>query len=82
MPKAKTRTAGVAHPAMIGLQHVFRTMPADKRADGIRELKRTTGMSKVSMYEHIGNRVNHGFEAKPPSQDELDAQNRLGKLGI
>jgi hypothetical protein len=68
------------HPAMIGLQHVMRTVPADKRGDAVREMKRTTGMSKVAMMEHIGKRVLHGFEAKPPTQEEIDAQHRLAKL--
>jgi hypothetical protein len=78
--KKKTRNAGSAHPAVVGLQHIMRTVPADKRNDAMKELKRTTGMSKVNMLEHIGNRVRHGFEAKPPTQEEIDTQNRLAKL--
>lgn len=82
MPKYKPRSAGSAHPAALGLQHIMRTVPADKRSNAMKELKRTTGMGKASMLEHIGNRIRHGFEPKPPTQDEIDAQNRLSKLSV
>jgi hypothetical protein len=78
--KKKTRNAGSPHPAALGLQHLMRTVPADKRHEAMKELKRTTGMSKVNMLEHIGNRVRHGFEPKPPTEEEIEAQNRLAKL--
>lgn len=80
--KHKTKSAGKPHPAAVGLQHVMRTIPADKRSDAMRELKRTSGMGKASMLEHIGNRLLHGFADKGPSQEELDAQHRLAKLKL
>lgn len=80
--KIKPQSAGSAHPAVLGLQHIMRTVPVEKRTDTMKELRRTTGMSKVNMLEHIGNRIRHGFEQKPPTQDEIDAQHRLGKLSM
>lgn len=78
----KSRNASPAHPAMLGLQHFLRSVPEEKRSQATRELKRTSGMNALHMYSHIGSRVAQGANPKPPSQDEIEAQNRLAKLHV
>jgi hypothetical protein len=77
----KSKRAGNAHPAAIGLQLFLRNVPTEKKSDAMRELKRTTGMKGIAVLEHLGNRAKHGMP-KPPTQDEIEAENRMAKLNI
>mgnify|MGYP003658119551 CR=1 FL=1 len=74
---------GSAHPAAVGLQHFLRSVPENKKSDALRELKRTSGMSKLAMLEHLGNRIKQsGKEPRPPSKEEIQAQERLNLLSM
>ena len=68
----KSKRAGNAHPAAIGLQHFLRSVPNDKKEDAMRELKKTTGMKGIAVLEHLGNRAKYGMP-KPPTQEEIEA---------
>jgi len=73
--------AGSSHPATLGLQHFLRTVPADKKHEAFKELKRTTGMSKLAMLEHIGSRIKENKKApRPPTEEEIQAKQRLNLL--
>ena len=81
MRSSTTKKAGSSHPAALGLQHFLRSVPADKKHDAFKELKRTTGMSKLAMLEHLGNRIKQSKkEPRPPSEEEIQAQQRLNLL--
>ena len=76
-----TRRTGTPHSAALGLQHIMRTIPADKKHEALKELKRTTGMSKLDMLEHIGSRLKESKKPpRPPTEEELQAKQRLNLL--
>jgi hypothetical protein len=77
---APKKHCGTAHPAALGLEHMMRTIPANKKSETLAELKRTTGMTKTQMLEHIGNRILHGMPPKKPSVEEVQANQRLSLL--
>jgi hypothetical protein len=82
MPKSKSRSAGAPHPAAIGLQHYMRNTPDGKSSEVMRELARTTGMNRFQILSHIGSRVMSGQKPKGPTQDEIEAEQRLAKLSM
>lgn len=59
---------------------MMRFIPDNKKTEAFSELKRTTGMTKVQMMEHIGNRILHGMPPKAPKPEEIQAQQRLSIL--
>ncbi len=76
----KSNKAGSFHPASVGLEHMMRYIPENKKTETFSELKRTTGMTKVQMMEHIGNRILHGMPPKEPKPEDIQAQQRLSLL--
>ena len=77
----KKQHAAQAHPAMIGYQYYLNKTPSEGRhASVMRELESKSGMSKLSMMEHIGHKALANRKPRVPSEEEQKQEKRMNIL--